>query len=398
VDVQQLFAAVAHLANEPFTPAVQAFSLMSLRPLDGFLVGITADRRAEEQAELLRRRGAAVLHGPTISTQYLADEDNLRAATRTLIAEPPDYVVATTGIGMRAWLEAAQTWGLGDRLTDTLSGARIVARGPKAAGAVAGAGLDVWARSTTEQLDDLVRILRDQCLAGRRVAVQQYGEQNPAFTATLAAEGAVVVEVPVYRWLLPEERTPAVRLIEAVRDGQVDAVTFTSAPAVANLFAIGATVGEADNLRRAFNGRVTAACVGPVCAEGALREGIEAPLTPDVGRLGLLVRALSESLHARRRRFQLDGVELVLQGSAVVADGQEERLAAKERAVLQVLASAPGTVVSRDRLLTSVWGAADTDPHLLEATVSRLRSRLGRCAGAVAVRPGRGYWFIAREI
>lgn len=371
---------------------------MALRPLDGFLVGITADRRREEQAELLRRRGASVLHGPTISTLYLADDDNLRVATLALIEDPPDYVVATTGIGMRAWLEAAQTWGLGDRLTDALSGARIVARGPKAAGAVAGGGLVVWERSATEQLDDVVRILRDQALAGRRVAVQQYGEESPALSATLAAEGAVVVEVPVYRWLLPDEKTPAVRLIEAVRDGQVDAVTFTSAPAVTNLFAIGEAVGEAANLRRAFNGRVTAACVGPVCAQGALREGIEAPLTPDVGRLGLLVRALGESLQARQRRFLLDGVELVLQGSAVVVDGQEERLTAKERAVLDVLAAAPGTVISRARLLTAVWGSPDTDPHLLEAAVSRLRCRLGSCAGAIAARPGRGYWFIAQEV
>ena len=53
---------------------------MSLRQLDGYVVGITADRRWEEQAELLSRRGAAVLHGPTITTQYLASDDDLRRA------------------------------------------------------------------------------------------------------------------------------------------------------------------------------------------------------------------------------------------------------------------------------------------------------------------------------
>ena len=44
----------------------------------------------------------------------------------------------TTGIGIRAWIEAAQSWGLDHALLDALSGARVVARGPKAAAAVAG--------------------------------------------------------------------------------------------------------------------------------------------------------------------------------------------------------------------------------------------------------------------
>ena len=54
--------------------------LMSLRQLEGFVVGVTADRRWEEQAELLSRRGATVVHGPTISTSYLASDENLRRA------------------------------------------------------------------------------------------------------------------------------------------------------------------------------------------------------------------------------------------------------------------------------------------------------------------------------
>lgn len=30
-----------------------------------------------------------------------------------LVADPPDYLVVTTGLGMRMWLEAAATWGVG---------------------------------------------------------------------------------------------------------------------------------------------------------------------------------------------------------------------------------------------------------------------------------------------
>ncbi|HVM02881.1 MAG TPA: uroporphyrinogen-III synthase [Acidimicrobiales bacterium] len=364
---------------------------MTLGPLDGFVVGITADRRWQEQAELLERRGASILHGPTMTTQYLASDEDLRRATQAVLDEPPDYVVATTGIGMRAWLEAAAAWGLGDLLAGVLARTRIVARGPKAAAAVHAAGIDVWARSSTEQMDALVDLLLAEPLPGRRVAVQEYGMPSPELTAALGAAGAAVVEVPVYRWRLPDDIAPVLRLVEAACDGRVDAITFTSAPAVHNLFAIAERHGVADRLRRACNGRVVVACVGPVCADGALKEGIADPLAPSVGRLGLLVRALSDRFEAERRTFTLGGVPVTLQGSAVEVGGERAELSPRERGLFEALVDAGGTVVARSALLDRVWGSPDADPHVLEVTVGRLRRRVGPAGAGLRAVAGRGY-------
>jgi uroporphyrinogen-III synthase len=364
---------------------------VALRPLEGYAVGVTADRRSEEQAELLRRRGASVLCGPSIETLYLGDDDTLRQATAALIARPPDYLVATTGIGIRAWLEAAATWGVGEGLVEALRPARIVARGPKAAGAVLAAGLSTWARSATEQMEEVVERLLAEDLAGRRVAVQEYGVPSPSVSRALVAAGAEVVEVPVYRWREPSDTGPACRLVEAAAAGQLDAVTFTSAPAVHNLFAIAERAGRRDDLLAAFNGGTIAACVGPVCAAGARREGVVAPLEPPVGRLGLLVRALSDELAPRRRTFMLAGREVVVQGSAVEVDGRAEQLSPRERAVFESLAATPGAVVPRAALLARVWNDRDADGHLLEVTVGRLRRRLGPSGPAIEVKAGRGY-------
>jgi len=365
----------------------------SLRPLEGFVVGITADRRWEEQAELLSRRGATIVHGPTITTLYLASDEHLRQATLELIADPPDYLVATTGIGMRAWLDTATTWGVGEELTAALGRARIVARGPKAAAALQIGGLKVWERSPTEQMAALVEILLAQPLEGRRVALQEYGMESPELVDVLLAAGARVVSVPVYRWQLPADRGPAHRLAAAVCSGQVDAVTFTSAPAVHNLFALAGTAANRDRLREAFNTSVTAACVGPVCADGALQLGVMDPLTPTIGRLGLLVRALGDHLAQRRRTYRLAGHDLVIQGRAIALGGGVELLSRKERAILDILTRKPGLVVGREIFLARVWGSADTDPHVLEVTVGRLRRRLGPAGGALKAIPGRGYRF-----
>jgi uroporphyrinogen-III synthase len=271
------------------------------RPLDGFVVGITADRRWAEQADLLRRRGAEIIHGPSIATALLADDTTLRAATIDLIERPPDYLVATTGLGIRAWIQAARDWDLADTLTSALQTASIVTRGPKSTAAVQAQGLAVWASAANEQMNEVIAILDREDLAGRRVAVQLYGMAAPELTASLHAAGAEVVEVAVYQWRTPDDPGPCLELIDAAVTGRLHAVTFTAAPAATNLFAIGATAGAADQLRDAFNHRgVVAACVGPVCAQGAVNAGVRSPLVPPIGRLGLLVRALSQHLRTDR--------------------------------------------------------------------------------------------------
>ena len=143
---------------------------MTLPTLDGFSVGITADRRWEEQAELLRRRGATVLHGPTIKTYALGPEDGLRRATDAMCLRPPDVLIANTGIGMRSWFAAAESWGVGDALIGALGEAYVVARGPKASGAVHQAGLTVDAISENGRLREVVELVLEFGVEGKTVA------------------------------------------------------------------------------------------------------------------------------------------------------------------------------------------------------------------------------------
>ena len=96
-------------------------------PLAGYTVAVTAARRKEELGALLDRRGARVVHAPAIRIVPLADDAELVAATRRVLGAPVDLVVATTGVGFRGWLEAADAWDL--PLVEHLRGARVLARG-----------------------------------------------------------------------------------------------------------------------------------------------------------------------------------------------------------------------------------------------------------------------------
>lgn len=359
--------------------------------LHGFTVGVTADRRADEQTAMLARMGADVMAAPVIRTLPIGDDRRLRAATEDLVARPPEYLVANTGLGVRSWMGLAATWGLDADLRLALEGTRVAARGPKAAAAATIAGLDVWWQSRAEQLSAVAERLLAEDLRGRRVAIQLHGDNRQDLSRLLIGAGAEVIELPVYRWTLPDERGPAARLIEAVAQAGVDAVTFTAGPAVRNFMTLADEVRLGREVLAAFNGPVAAICVGPVCAAAAVEEGIAAPRFPERWRLGPMVRLVAEALQARARRYRFDGRELVLQGSVVLVDGQPVRLTERERALLAKLAERPGATVSRRVLLRHVWKDPGVDPHVLETAVGRLRAKLGVSSQVLETAVRRGY-------
>lgn len=206
-----------------------------LEPLTGFTVAVTAARRREELTALLSRRGARVVEAAALRIVPTQDDEQLLAATRACVAHPPDVVVATTGIGFRGWMEAADGWGLGEPLRSCFAASELLTRGPKAKGAVRAAGLaESWSPGSESSDEVLARLLAEG-VDGRRVAIQLHGDPLTELTAALRAAGADVVEIPVYRWVPPEDVRPLRRLVEQIAGGQVDCVTFTSAPAVASL-------------------------------------------------------------------------------------------------------------------------------------------------------------------
>ena len=176
-------------------------------PLAGYTIGVTADRRSDEQMKLLSGRGAECLHGPVIKTHPVGTDDAMRDATEAILDEPPDAIVLTTGLGVRSWLEAADAVQLGDRLHDLLASTALYARGPKANGALVTAGFDVEWTAPNARYDDIIDELTERGADGMRIAVQLDGAGAAGLCERIEALGATVVRIPVYRWSLPADTT-----------------------------------------------------------------------------------------------------------------------------------------------------------------------------------------------
>lgn len=353
--------------------------------LSGYTIGVTADRRRDELAHLLENRGARVVIAPALRIVPIADDAELRAATRACLATPPAIVLVNTGIGMRGWLEAADGWGLAEPLRAVLARAYLVARGPRARAAIRAAGLqDQWSPEG-EGYEEVVGHLAARGIVGLTVAMQLHGERQPEYTEALEAAGGRVIEVPVYRWASPTDPAPLHRLVDLIANRLVDAVTFTAAPAAGAL--LQAAGPDCDVVLDAFRTDVLAACVGPVTAAPLLAYGIPVA-SPARARLSALVRVIVDELPQRAVSLEVAGHALTLRGHAAIVDGVFRPLAPAPMAVLRALAAAPGRVLSRAALLRTLPRGADE--HAVEMAVARLRVGLG-ATGVVQTVVKRGY-------
>jgi uroporphyrinogen-III synthase len=157
------------------------------------------------------------------------------------------------------------------------------------------------------------------------------------------------------------------------------------------LFTIADEDHAADELRTAMNSTTITACVGPACAEAAREVGITEPLAPDVGRLGLMVRLLSERLQASHSVMELAGTTVEMQGRAMLVGDEHVELTWREADVFAALAERNGALVSPSTLLRTVWGSGAADEHVVGVTVGRLRRKLGGSGASVRTVPRRGY-------
>jgi uroporphyrinogen-III synthase len=367
--------------------------------LIGFRIGVTSDRRSEELIAAFERRGAAVLHAPVIRIAPNEQDARLMLDTRRMIDARPDVVLVTTAYGVRRWMQVAETEGLAEELIGALRGARILVRGPKARGGVRGLGLTdsgISARETTASMVD--RVLSEDP-AGLTIVVQLHGAEDAVQLDRLTAAGATVLTVAPYRWVLPDDDDGrAIELVEAICGEKIDAVTFTSAPAVEALLAVAEQRGLRDPLVRAFRRAVVASAVGPVTAAPLEEAGIE-PLVPERFRMGTQIKQLAEHLETSHIRLATRAGLIKMRSGAVTIDGVPLHLTPACSTVFRALVRADGGVVSRAALaeisnaavhLDARSSAPDRGAHAVEAVVNRLRNALPD-RGLVATVVKRGY-------
>lgn len=270
----------------------------AVAPLSGYSFVCFESRQADILSQVLEKNGATVFSAPSV--QEIPYEQNPEAFdfAEKLLAGKIDLVVFMTGVGTRYLMKILENKFNKPDLIKALKKVTLVARGPKSVQALREMGLvsaitvpepNTW-REILNEIDENPRGVE---LENKMVAVQEYGESNPAFIEELKKRGSRVVQIPVYRWALPQNRKPLEEAVRKIIAGETQAVVLTSAIQIKHALKVAAELGAEKEFRSALK-KVLLVSVGPTTTEALNREGLSAGFEPTHPKMGTMAKELSE--------------------------------------------------------------------------------------------------------
>jgi uroporphyrinogen-III synthase len=300
------------------------------RPLEGLTIVITGSRRATEQSTLVSNLGGIPYVVPTVGISLPAGDGEIEPFLRKLVGgggeAGADYAVFMTATGVHAMMDAAERLRVKEAILDALNSPKtaVVARSGKPRGELAKSGVKVDASPPIEEAtaSGVLKLLEGRGLKGKSVAILWHGSRNGTmregllaagardvfecltyhYSKTLEAGGAEVLRSIGFRYKAPDEQA-VVQLIEEIveRRRKIDALTFTSPPAVANLFEVAAEHGLEGRLVEALGrSEIIVVAVGPSTrSELEDEHGVEVSVMPEVPAMGAMMNALAD--HLKRR-------------------------------------------------------------------------------------------------
>lgn len=279
---------------EPRERAQETGSCMSDPDFGGLPVIAFESRRAPEMASLVQRyRGVPVTAPALREVRSSASAETLTFAEQ-LAAGDFDLVLLLTGVGTRALAEEIAPVLPRERFVQALSATQVVARGPKPAAVLRELGvtgfLAVPSPNTFhEVLASLDAAFGERGLAGKRMAVQEYGVPNDRLYEGLRARGVHITPVQVYTWALPEDTAPLRRALAMLGRGDARIALFTTRAQVENALLVAAEEGIEAEVRAAL-ARGVVASIGPVCSDALRAEQLPPDIEPGHPKMGHLVK------------------------------------------------------------------------------------------------------------
>jgi uroporphyrinogen III methyltransferase/synthase len=264
--------------------AALELSWFESRPLFGMSVVVT---RAREQASELRTSleelGAEVLELPSIAIEWMdVTVPDLGAY---------EWLVFTSPNGVKAFFSRGLT--PSGRDSRALANLRVAAIGPGTARALAAHGIAVDLvpeRFVAESLLDAFPAPSAAAGETPKVLLARAEQARDVLTDGLGERGYAVEVLPVYRTVTA---TPDPSLVQRVREGDVDALTFTSSSTVTNLLDLLGALPEPQPL---------CVSIGPVTSATAAARGLRVDAEAEQHTIDGLIQTLITALPERLPR------------------------------------------------------------------------------------------------
>jgi uroporphyrinogen-III synthase len=306
--------ALLSICGEPETPAsaAEAQSAPNTKadtpplPTDfhGLHVVSFESRMATEMARLIQRHGGEPVVVPALREIPIPLQDNgavFRFGVK-LILHQVDILILMTGVGAKALFEVLQTRYPLAEIIEALKKTIIVTRGPKPLAVLKAMGVEanITVPEPNTWHDVIATLDYYRPVQGLKIAVQDYGVTKPEMIEDLQKRGAEVFSVPVYRWALPEDTGPLEAAIGQVANGVYDVMLITNAAQIDHVMQLTERHGLTQAFREACK-KLVVGSIGPTASEGLKHHDLPVDFEPSHPKMGILVKELSEQVHALRR-------------------------------------------------------------------------------------------------
>jgi uroporphyrinogen-III synthase len=263
--------------------------------LHGVRVALLEARMGTELAALVQRYGGVVRSTPAVREAPLDCADIVGEFVSRLETPARRVHVFLTGAGAAALLQEVERQGRLPFIIESLKRGTIVCRSPKPVAALKRYGVNANVTAASPYTShELLEAMAAIDLAGAEVTIVHYGERNGALADAFQARGAVLNELCVYEWRLPDDIGPLKDLSRAIVAREIDAVIFTSQVQWKHLLHVASELGVADEVIGALGTDVVVAAVGPICSGALVDAGVNPQVIPESPKMGPLVAALAQ--------------------------------------------------------------------------------------------------------
>lgn len=250
------------------------------KPLFGKNILVT---RAREQASVLTAKlealGANCLEAPAIKIVEPDSYEAIDAAIEHISTY--NWVIFTSTNGVDKFFARLDGKELDSRV---LANAKIAAIGVSTAHALRQYGIRADVIPAEFRAEGIVEILADRITAGMKVLIPRAKEAREILPEKLREMGAIVDVAPVYQSVIGD--VDQALILEKLRAGEIDLVTFTSSSTVTNLLRV---LGEEG---KALLHTTKTACIGPVTADTCYTNDIEPTIIAEDYTITGLVEAI----------------------------------------------------------------------------------------------------------
>ncbi len=237
------------------------------RPLLGKRIVVTRARaQASDMVQALSELGADCMECPTIEVVEPDSWQPLDDAIAQI--KTYDWLVFTSVNGVKFFFQRLFANGSDSRALGHLKTAAI---GPSTAKHLMDYGISTDILPKTYQAESVVEAFANVPVQGRKVLLPRAKEARAVLPEELTRMGAGVDEIVAYQ--TRQAKSGRSDLLDALQQGKIDMVTFTSSSTVRNFKALLPDEAAAELMRG-----VAVACIGPITADTAKALGFKADL------------------------------------------------------------------------------------------------------------------------